>query len=124
MRRISVSQFSLVGLALMSVAAITAAFTTSKPIVQTNSANNGTLRNFSGGGGDIEGIISCITAHQVLECHKTAIGMGLIASQTGNLSIYVNALGQHFTTIGNTSYTTPGNNYDTTSILYVYNPKP
>lgn len=118
MEKRSVRQFSLLGLALMGVSALTAAFTTSNAAPQNpNTANNGTLRNFSGGNGAIQVIDSCITAVQAVSCHKTALGPGLLGTNTGAATVYVNALGQRFTTQGNTSHTIANNGVDTTSVL-------
>ena len=119
MRKQSVRQFSLLGLALMVVSAITSAFTTSTSFYfQLNSANNGTLRPFSGGNGASMMISSCITSVQPFaNCHKTDYGPGLLGTRTGVATVYVNQLGQRFTTQGNTSMSIPNNGIDTTSVL-------
>lgn len=113
----SIRNFSILGLLLLSVSAITAAIVPAqKNPLQTNSLNNGTLRQFSGGDGAIVKVLSCVTAMVAANCHKTDL-----SGTTGddNDTVQVNALGHVLTTRGNTSLSRVNIGGDTTSILVV-----
>lgn len=117
MEKKTVRQFSLLGLALMGVSALTAAIAPSKAApAQVNSVNNGTIRQFSGGDGAVQAVVSCINAGNNTACHLTnsgtTIGAGtLIATDDGGL----------YDTQGNTSLSRTLLGGDTTSVLVKIN---
>lgn len=107
-------QMSLLGMLLMGASAITAAIVPSKAAPdQTNSDNNGRVLVNSGiGGSQSPAIYSCVAAAGTPDCHLTELsGTGLVGT------VFVNGVGDRFTTAGNTSLSDPAIAGDTTSQL-------
>lgn len=116
MEKKTVRQFSLLGLVLMGASALTAAIVPSKAApLQANSADNGTLRQFSGGDNANQVIVSCVVLpQQVLKCHVT-VGTGTTGGAVATIIITIN--GHSYQTVGNTSQSNSLNAQDTTSVL-------
>lgn len=115
MEKKSVRQFSLLGLALMGVSALTAAIVPSKAApLQTNSVNDGTAKQFSGGDNAVQAVISCVNQAGVKHCHLTvSVTTGVGAFGT----LVQSAGGRFYDTQGNTSVSITVGAVDTTSVL-------
>jgi hypothetical protein len=123
MEKNTVRRFSLLGMVLMGASALTAAIVPSKEADnQTNSVNNGTLRQFSGGDGAVANVLSCVTIIVVANCHKTVTGEGTLGTGTTNddgdvITIMQTSSGNFYTTANQTSRSRSLVAGDTTSVL-------
>lgn len=108
--------YTVLGILISFASLVISSFSAKKSeLIQFNSANDATLRQYSGGDNVHQPVFSCCLGGIIPRCHNTDYSITTGAGFLG--TVIQDADGFFYDTLANTSVSIPNNAFDTTSYL-------